>query len=87
MPTRSPRGPRAGVSQYVVKAKLVSVLFQEQRLSGIEQLDPNGLAAGLFGLLLAQWHHVELFRALLWHQANITRFAMGRFKLSPLSPN
>jgi len=75
----------AGVSQYVVEAKLVSVLFQEQGLSGIEQLDPNSLAAGLFGLLLAQRHHVELFRTLLWHQANITRFAMGRSMLWPLS--
>lgn len=54
----------AGVSQYVIEAKLVSILFQEQGLSGIEQLDPNGLAAELFSLLLAQRHHVEFFRAL-----------------------
>lgn len=42
----------------------MSILFQEQGLSGIEQLDPNGLAAELFSLLLARRHHVEFFRAL-----------------------
>ena len=53
----------AGVSQHVIEAKLVGVLLQQQRLGGIEQLDPNGLAAGLFGLLLAQRHHVVSCRA------------------------